>query len=542
MTTETGVMTEIGMTAGTGMTAEIRPPDWERYPLPGGKLTLAQINAIVSHLAGGLPLPGDAIMRDDTAAAIGAAHTAAAARAAAGAAHIADADADAGGAAPGPGPLAGLKVLDFTHYIAGAYCAKLLADYGAEVVKVERPPHGDGARRLGPFPGDVPHSEKSGLFLHLNTNKRSLALDLKAEGAGDIVRRLAAWADVALESYRPGVAARLGIGYEALRAVNPGIIYTSISNFGQTGPYRDYRGSEIVFYGMGGEMHSTGLADREPLKLGGNVGLYQAGAVAATATMGAALAGAFAGDGGGDSSGDGDGGGDGDSGGGRHIDVSILETQLGSVDRRQSALLAYQYTGEISRRPATAGSGGYPNAVYPCADGYFQINGSRMYFPRAVAMLGSPAALAEPRWQDPAAQGDGAMQEEFEGEHFLPWILERSRAEAWAAAQEHRVLSGPINTMADLDADPSFNGRGVFADGEHPAAGALRYPGRPFLMGASPWRLRRTAPLLGQHSGEILSELGYDADAIAAFIAGGVIMPAPLPTPLQSDDAGGGGA
>ena len=217
--------------------------------------------------------------------------------------------------------------------------------------------------------------------------------------------------------------------------------------------------------------------------------------------------------------------------------MSILETQLGSVDRRQSALLAYQYTGEISRRPAAAGSGGYPNAVYPCADGYFQINGSRMYFPRAVAMLGSPAGLAEPRWQDPAAQGDAGMQEEFEGEHFLPWLLERSRAEAWAAAQEHRVLSGPINTMADLDADPSFNGRGVFAEGEHPAAGALRYPGRPFLMGASPWRLRHTAPLLGEHSAEVLSELGYDADAIADFIAGGVIMPAPL----RSDDAGGAG-
>ena len=458
-------------------------------------------------------------MRDDTAAAaIGATDTVA---------HTA--------AAP-PGPLAGLKVLDFTHYIAGAYCAKLLADYGAEVIKVERPPHGDGARRLGPFPGDVPHPEKSGLFLHLNTNKRSLALDLKADGAGGIIRRLASWADVALESWRPGAAARLGVGYEDLRAVNPAIIYTSISNFGQTGPYRDYRGSEIVFYGMGGEMHSTGLADREPLKLGGNVGLYQAGAVAATATMGAVLAGAFA---------DGDGG-DGDSngdGGGRHIDVSILETQLGSVDRRQSALLAYQYTGEISRRPASASSGGYPNAVYPCADGYFQINGSRMYFPRAVAMLGSPAALSEPRWQDPAAQGNAAMQEEFEGEHFLPWLLERSRAAAWAAAQEHRVLSGPINTMADLDADPSFNARGVFAEADHPAAGTLRYPGRPFRMAASPWRLRRTAPLLGQHSAEILSQLGYDAAAIAAFIAGGVIMPPPAPPslpPSPSDDAGGG--
>ena len=189
------------------------------------------------------------------------------------------------------GALSGLKVLDFTHYVAGPYCTKLLADCGADVIKVERPPEGDGSRRMGPFPGDEPHPEKSAQFLHLNTNKRGIAVDLQQSGAASIVDRLALWADIVVESFRPGVAVRLGIGYERLSSINPAVIYTSISNFGQTGPYRDYRGSEIVFYGMGGEMHSTGLTDREPLKLGGNVGLYQAGAVAAVATMGAALAG-----------------------------------------------------------------------------------------------------------------------------------------------------------------------------------------------------------------------------------------------------------
>ena len=404
------------------------------------------------------------------------------------------------------GALAGLKVLDFTHYVAGPYCAKLLADYGADVVKVE-PPAGDGARRIGPFPDDAPHPEKSGLFLHLNTNKRGVVIDLKKPDAAGIIERLAGWADVIVENYRPGVAARLGVGYDKLSGIKPSLIYTSISNFGQTGPYRDYKGSEIVFYGMGGEMHSTGLADREPLKLGGNVGLYQAGAVAAVATMGAALAGAFAAD-------------DGDPPG-QHIDVSILETQLGSVDRRQSALLAYQYTGELSHRPISGGSGGYPNAVYPTADGYLQINGSRMYWPRTVAMLGNPPELNTER---SAAQGDPARQDEFESEHFLPWVLERTRAEAWQAAQENRVLSGPINTMADLDVDPSFNARGVFAEGDHPAAGPLRYPGRPFIMNQSPWQLRRTAPLLGQHTAEILAELGYDDAAIAVLVDSGIIL------------------
>ena len=409
------------------------------------------------------------------------------------------------------GALSGLRVLDFTHYIAGPYCTKLLADYGADVIKVE-PPLGDGARRVGPFPDDVADPEKSGLFLHLNTNKRGMVIDLKQSNAGDVVRRLALWADIVVENFRPGVATRLGIGYEELSGINPNLIYTSISNFGQTGPYRDYRGSEIVFYGMGGEMHSTGLADREPLKLGGNVGLYQAGAVAAVATMGAALAAAF------------DLGDRGDESSGQHIDVSILETQLGSVDRRQSALLAHQYTGELSHRPGSGGSGGFPNAVYPCSDGYLQINGSRMYFPRAVAMLGNPPELTNERWRDPASQGDPEMQEEFESGYFIPWILERTRAEAWQAAQDSRVLSGPINTMADLDVDPSFNSRGVFAEGDHPAAGNLRYPGRPFIMNESPWQLRKTAPLLGQHTREILSEMGYTDHAIEDLSVSEIVM------------------
>ena len=408
------------------------------------------------------------------------------------------------------GALTGLRVLDFTHYVAGPYCTKLLADYGADVIKVE-PPAGDGARRMGPFPNDAADTEKSGQFLHLNTNKRGIVIDLKQSGTRDLISRLASWADIVVENFRPGVAARLGIGYEELSGINSILIYTSVSNFGQTGPYRYYRGSEIVFYGMGGEMHSTGLADREPLKLGGKVGLYQAGAVAAVATMGAVLAGAF-------DLGDQD-----DEPLGQHIDASILETQLGSVDRRQSALLAHQYTGEISYRPASGSSGGYPNAVYPCSDGYLQINGSRMYFPRVVAMLGSPAELVTDQWRDPTSQRNPEMQEEFESEHFLPWTLERTVTEAWQTAQENHVLSGPINTMADIDSDPSFNGRGVFIEGHHPDAGTVRYPGRPFIMNNSPWELRRTAPLLGQHTREILIELGYTDVAVNVLATSGVV-------------------
>ena len=399
--------------------------------------------------------------------------------------------------------LSDIRVLDFTHWVAGPYCTKLLADYGADVLKVERPDGGDRARRLGPFPGDEPHPEKSGLFLHLNTNKRSLTLNLKTKAAQQIVKNLVEEVDVLVESFRPGTMARFGLDYDSLKSINPRLVVTSISNFGQTGPYRGYRGSDIIFYGMGGEMYSTGLEDREPIKLGTNVVLYQAGAVASVATMGAIFAAT-------------------DQGIGQRVDVSIMETQVGSIDRRMSMLLAYQYNNEISRRGALATVGGYPNGVYLCADGYVQITGGRSYFSRIVEMLGEPEFLLAPKWHTDEAQYDPELQFEFD-EHFIPWCLERTKQEIWEAAQKARVLSAPLNTIEDLVKDPHFNGRGAFAEIEHPEAGLLKYPGRPFIMDESPWSANRPAPLLGQHTGEVLSRLGYGKEEIARLRQGQII-------------------
>ena len=397
------------------------------------------------------------------------------------------------------GALSDLRVLDFTHYIAGPYATKLLADYGADVLKVERVGIGDGARRIGPFPNDVPHLEKSGLFLHLNTNKRSVTLNLKSARAQDIVKRLVEEVDVVVESFRPGQMAKFGLGYDALRAVNPQIVMTSISNFGQTGPYRDFRASDLIIYGMGGEMYSTGLEDREPLKLGENIVLYQAGAIAATATMGAVFA-----------------------DGSQHVDVSLMETQVGSIDRRMSMLLAYQYNDEISVRSATATAGGYPNGVFICLDGYVQISGGRNYFDRVVAMMGAPLELLDERWYMPEAQYDPELEDEF-NTYFIPWCLERTKLEIWHQAQEAGVLSGPINAASDLVGDANFRERGAFAEFAHPAAGELMYPGRPFIMGESPWSIRRPAPLLGQHTNEALGELGYSEADVAALREQGVV-------------------
>ena len=400
------------------------------------------------------------------------------------------------------GALSHIRVLDFTTQIAGPYCTKLLADYGAGVIKVERPGAGDAARGLGPFPGDIPHPEKSGLFLHLNTNKRSITLDLKSKAGQKIAKQLAAEVDLVVENFRPGAMDRLGLGLGALQESNPRLVMTSISNFGQTGPYRDFKSSDILVYSMGGEMPSTGLSDREPVKLGANVVLYQAGSVAAVGSAGALFLSQ-------------------DDGPGQHVDVSIMETQTGSVDRRMSALVGYQYTGELSAR-IPFGAAGYPIGVYPCEDGYFEVTGGLIYFPRVVRMLGDPPELLEPRWYTPESQTDPELKEEFEA-HFLSWTIQRSKAEAWRAAQESDVLSGPLNTMEDVANDQQFIGRGAFAQIDHPVAGSLKYPGRPFVMTESPWEIRRPAPLLGQHNGEILQELGYGPGDQVRLRAQGVI-------------------
>ena len=402
-----------------------------------------------------------------------------------------------------PQALSDIRILDFTHSIAGPYCTKMLADYGAEVLKVERPRAGDMARKSGPFPDDEPHPEKSGLFLHLNTNKRGITIELKSVAGQQIVRQLVGEVDVVVESFRPGVMEQFGLDYESLRLMNREVVMTSISNFGQTGPYQEFKGSEIAFYGMGGEMFTTGISEREPLKMGGDVVQFQAGATAAVATMGAVFAARL-------------------HGIGQHVDVSIMETQIGSIDRRMSRLIAYQYTGETTHRQSLNNTAGYPSGFYPCKDGYVEITGGPTYFPRIVKMLGEPDFLNDPKWYEPGAQQDDDLKSEFEG-FFYPWILDRTKREVWLVAQEARVLSGPLNTIGDLQNDSNFSDRGAFSDIGHPETGTLRYPGRPFIMGKTPWSIRRPAPLLGQHNREILTGLGYTDYEIVSLRDQGVI-------------------
>jgi crotonobetainyl-CoA:carnitine CoA-transferase CaiB-like acyl-CoA transferase len=384
--------------------------------------------------------------------------------------------------------LSDVKVIDLTHYIAGPYCTKILADAGADVIKIERPDGGDPARRMGPFKDDDPDLEKSGLFFHLNTNKKSITLNLKNETGKNIFRRLVKDTDVVVENFSPRVMPGLGLSYEELLDVNPRLVMTSISNFGQTGPYRDFKASEIVLCAMGSEMFACGVPDREPLKLGGTVVQYQAGNLASVATL-AAL---FAAD---------------NAGKGEHVDLSIMEAHLGSIDRRASSLLLYQYTGQIHGRvPPTLIS--YPMGVHLCKDGFFDIWGGGIVqaFKFVVDWMGMPELMDE--FGSIADQMNPDKEGLFET-IFLPWCLERTKLEIWEGAQKARVKLGPINTTEDLFKTQHFYERGFWEDVDHPVMGRTTIPGAPYRMSETPWRINRPAPLLGEHNQLIYGDLGY---------------------------------
>ena len=399
--------------------------------------------------------------------------------------------------------LSDVRILDLTRHVAGPFCTKMLADYGADVIKVERPNGGDVTRRMGPFPDDVPHPEKSGLFLHLNTNKRGVTLNLKSATGKRMLMELVKQVDVVVENFAPRVLPSLGLGYEDLEQINPQVILVSISNFGQTGPYRDYKASEIVLHGMGGNLRSLGLPEREPVKYGSHVALRQAGLIGAAATMAALFTREARGE-------------------GEHVDVAIVETQAGSQDRRAPQLITAQFVNQVFPRRAPGAT--MASGTFPCKDGYINVTGGGSRFPRALEMIGKPELIEDPRFATPDARLNPENSEDFNREVLMPWLMQHTMQEVWSIAQKARVLSGPIYTSEALMADNHFRDRGMWVDIDHPVAGRYTYPGRPIIMGESPWQLRRAAPQLGEHNEEVFGEaLGYESQDLARLRGVGVI-------------------
>ncbi|MDE2640779.1 MAG: CoA transferase [Chloroflexota bacterium] len=405
-----------------------------------------------------------------------------------------------------PAALDGVTVLDLSEWIAGPYASKLFADAGADVIKVERP-GGDPSRGVGPFPGGTPHREKSGTFFYFNSGKRSVVLDLKRAEARDAFLRLVDVADIVLESYRPGVLDRLGVGWERIHARKPEIALVSLAPFGQDSPYRDYKLTDLTLFGMCGEMYSMGVAEAEPMKMYGTAALVQCGAAAAAAAMGALTVSET-------------------QGLGQHVDLALADLQFTGTDRRQATEIGNQFSGRMTLRPSGGGAFLILSGVYHCADGYVLFVSANQHLDRVRAMLGHPAWLDDPKWDDPALQFDPDVIGEFDA-YFMPWCLDRTKREIWALAREHRVLCGPLFTVEELYADEHFRGRGLFTALDHPDVGRVEVPGRAVLMGATPWRISRPAPRLGQHTREVLTAAGLDGGEVEALIATGAAAPSP---------------
>ncbi len=383
-----------------------------------------------------------------------------------------------------PGLLDGLKVLDLTRYVAGPYATRLMAAQGADVVKVERPGTGDPARRIGPFPDDVPHLEKSALFLYLNTAKKSVTLNLKHAASKPIMRRLIDWADVLVENFSPGTMERLGWDFDSVRAVNPTLVLTSISNFGQTGTYRDYKARELNLYAFGGLMYITGDPKREPLGMAVRLAQYGAGQNAFVATLGALLHRDY-------------------SGVGQHVDVALSE-YLATI--LENALSQYSYTGSNFRRTGNRGYGRAAWGPYPCRDGYVGvIAGPDHKWHEMAELMGIPE-LADPRFDDRA--GRAANADELDA-LMLPWLMRHDRHDIFEQAQRRGLAFAYVATPQDILSWEHLREREFFTDVHHPAVGSLRYPTGPYKAGAAAWRIT-PAPTLGQHNAQIYGDLlGY---------------------------------
>jgi len=394
--------------------------------------------------------------------------------------------------------LDGVRVLDLTTGVAGPNCTKLLADFGAEVIKVE-PSGGDSTRHVPPFAGDQPDPERSLLFLHLNTNKRSVTLNPRTSVGSDLIRRLASTAQIVVEDGAPGSLAAFGLDYAALAEDRPDLVYVSITPWGQTGPYAEagLRASELIYQGMGGPVIQTGTASREPLKLGGQLAQLQAGAVAAYAAVMTLYRAE-------------------ESGEGDHIDIAIYQTQAGTRDRRTITLTAYSYTGVSAKRAAAVGIS-LAAGVKPTADGYINLLATgRARMDAFVKMIGRDDLIGDPRLVQQPTTLDPAFIEEL-GASYLVWLLSRGKREIVAEAQTYGLLAGVVNTPEDLVTDPHYRERGGWDLIEHPVAGAFEYPGRPFIMSDTPRATPTRAPLLGEHNNAVLAELGLEPDEIATL-------------------------
>jgi crotonobetainyl-CoA:carnitine CoA-transferase CaiB-like acyl-CoA transferase len=399
--------------------------------------------------------------------------------------------------------LHGLKVVEYGNMVSAPYCARLLAGLGAEVIKVENPVTGDEARQHGPFPDGMPAPEKSGLFLSLNMNKLGITLNLDTMTGKKIFKRLIEDADIFVENNAPEVVKKLGMSYEELININPKLIMVSITPFGHTGPYRDYKAYDINCCAADGVSVGIGEPEREPLPLPLSQGSYQAGASAAVAALTALLARRKTGE-------------------GQYIDISEVEV-MATLHMAQN-ILTFLYRGVTGiRRGIHGGFFLYPGSVLPCKDGYINLVAPQLdQWTRFLNMIGNPSWKDDPRYQNRRA-----MHEHYPDEAdalLKPWLKEYTKEEVFQKSQENRVPLSPVYDIGDLVDHPHLKERHFFTEIDHPEAGTLKYPLGPSKFSETDWNIRRAAPLLGQDNEEILCRrLGYSKEEFNILKHTGVI-------------------
>ena len=397
---------------------------------------------------------------------------------------------------PGSSPLSGMVALDLTQIMAGPVCTMLLADMGADVIKIEKPNGGDDTRRMGPpFTGGWAAG-----FLALNRNKRSLALNLRDEQGRQVFRRLLADADVVVENFRPGVMERLGLDYAALAQIKPNLVYCSISGFGATGPYRDRGGFDLVAQGMSGLMSITGFPDSPPAKVGVPITDISAGTLAAYGILCAYIHALKTGQ-------------------GQTVDASLLEAGI-AYTIWESAL--YFAEGEI---PGPLGSAHRVSAPYQALrtqDGYINIGAAtQATWEQFCRAIGQESLIEDPRFKVP---GDRKARE-GELAELLELTLSRQTTAYWLELlAQAGVVAGPIYNMEQVYQDPQVRAREMVIDLEDPELGPLHNIGIPVKLSATPGRINRRAPALGEHSEEVLLAAGFSPAEVALLVENGVVL------------------
>ncbi|HVZ08928.1 CaiB/BaiF CoA transferase family protein [Rhodopila sp.] len=413
-----------------------------------------------------------------------------------------------------PGPLSGLRVLELSDEKA-QFCGKLLGDLGADVVKIE-PPGGEPCRHVGPFVDDVPHPDRSLSFWYYNTSKRGITLNLATPDGQALFRRLAAGADVILEAFRPGHLASLGLDYAALSAGHPALVMCSLTPFGQTGPWRDYLGADLLHMAAGGEMASCGYDEADvpnapPIAPGGGNAWHMGCHYAYMAIMAALVYRTV-------------------SGQGQYIDASVHDACALTTE---SAVANYVYRGEVLKRQTGRhhAAGPTPRTQFQAKDGVYVtalISGGLN--PRNVKALAALTAeygmetdLMDPKYDDPAVVA--AATSHIIDEVLAPFIASLPAEEVYHAAQARGFTWGAVRPPETLLDDPHLHDRGFWKEVAHPELGRdVLYPGEPAIYSGTPWRISRRAPLAGEHNADIYcEELGISKADLAMLAENGVV-------------------